>query len=463
MAARPLSALSLFAGIGGIDLGLRRAGVARTVCYVEREAYAAGVLAKQMQGGGLDDAPIWSDVTTFDCGPWRGRVDLIVGGFPCQDISFAGTGAGIIKGERSGLWSQFRRIVREVGPEYVFVENVEALLVRGLDVVLGDLASLGFDAEWGCFKASDVGAPHKRARIFILAVSRDERWGGRGALGRGDGSASSAERGGMLVPPRQCLDVAYRDCGEPDLADPGCFADERWRGSREAPGAPGAPESEARKRERCGAESWVGGAGLGYADLPRANAHPAAGGSRGATREPSGQLADGLGLGREGLIPGGPAQGAVERGGGVPLADSDGRGLDGERLTKHAELEGARRRLPDGPSADGRLLGSTRPGGEPVYASGLGRAGGGLAEDRQPWPPGPSDAAGWRGYLAAYPYAAPAVLRTESVLRGGADGVSVRLDPYHRDRVDRLRGLGNAVVPDQAELAWRVLWDRLHT
>jgi len=164
-----LSAISLFAGGGGLDLGLERAGIARTVCRVEHEAYACAVLAARAQDGSLDDAPIWSDVATFDGKPWRGVVDLVAGGFPCQDISSAGKGAGIIEGARSGLWREFARIIREVEPRYVFVENVSALIVRGLDVVLGDLAAMGFDAEWGVFRASDVGAPHRRERVFILA------------------------------------------------------------------------------------------------------------------------------------------------------------------------------------------------------------------------------------------------------------------------------------------------------
>jgi DNA (cytosine-5)-methyltransferase 1 len=168
VAPRPLRVLSLFSGAGGLDLGIHAAVPARVVCYVEREAYAAAVLVSRMRDGGLDEAPVWSDVSTFDARPWRGAVDLVCGGFPCQDISNAGKRAGI-EGERSGLWSEFARIIREVGPRYVFVENVSALLVRGLGVVLGDLRSLGFDAEWGVLRASDAGAPHRRERLFILA------------------------------------------------------------------------------------------------------------------------------------------------------------------------------------------------------------------------------------------------------------------------------------------------------
>jgi DNA (cytosine-5)-methyltransferase 1 len=167
----PTHALSLFAGIGGIDLGLRLAVPSlRTVCYVEREAYCCAVLEARMADGVLDAAPIWTDVTTFDGRPWRGVVDCITGGFPCQDISNAGGRTGL-NGEHSGLWFEYARIIREVGPRFVFVENVAALAVRGLDIVLGTLASLGFDAEWDVFSAAQVGAPHWRKRLFILAHS----------------------------------------------------------------------------------------------------------------------------------------------------------------------------------------------------------------------------------------------------------------------------------------------------
>jgi DNA (cytosine-5)-methyltransferase 1 len=172
VALHPRTCLSLFSGAAGLDLGLRRAipGL-RTVGYVEREAYAAATLVARMEDEALDNAPVWDDVATFDGEPFRGVVDLVAGGFPCQDISNAGKRAGI-GGGRSGLWREFARIVDETSPEWVFVENVSALRTRGLDVVLGDLAAMGFDAEWGCFRASEAGAPHRRERMFILAHAR---------------------------------------------------------------------------------------------------------------------------------------------------------------------------------------------------------------------------------------------------------------------------------------------------
>lgn len=164
-----LRELALFAGAGGGILGGQLLGW-RTVCAVEIEPYAAGVLLARQNDGCLPPFPVWDDIQTFDGRPWKGIVDVISGGFPCQDISVAGKGAGIT-GERSGLWKEFARIIREVRPRFVFVENSPVLTSRGFDVVLGDLAALGFDAEWGVLSAAAVGAPHLRERIWIIANS----------------------------------------------------------------------------------------------------------------------------------------------------------------------------------------------------------------------------------------------------------------------------------------------------
>ena len=157
---------SLFAGIGGFDLGLERAGM-QCVWQVEIDPYAQKVLAKHWP-----DVRRHADVCTFppEEGDWK--VDVICGGFPCQDISYAGKGAGLA-GARSGLWYQFARIIGELRPRYVVVENVAALLTRGMGEVLGTLASLGYDAEWHVIPASAVGAPHRRDRVWIVAFNTD--------------------------------------------------------------------------------------------------------------------------------------------------------------------------------------------------------------------------------------------------------------------------------------------------
>jgi len=175
--------LALFAGAGGGILGGKLLGW-RTVCAVERDAFAAAVLAQRQNDGCLEAFPVWSDVETFDGKPWRGIVDVISGGFPCTDISCAGKGAGI-EGSESGLWREFKRIIGEVRPIRVLVENSPMLTIRGLGTVLGDLAALGYDAEWGVLSAADAiwfeclsrddlpALDHLRERIWIVATRAD--------------------------------------------------------------------------------------------------------------------------------------------------------------------------------------------------------------------------------------------------------------------------------------------------
>lgn len=165
-----MNVLDLFSGIGGFSLGLERAGM-RTVAFCEIDPFCQQVLAKHWPG-----VPIFDDIRKLKGSHLIGRVngqlvtaiDVICGGFPCQDISVAGKGAGI-QGERSGLWREYARLIRELRPAYAIVENVSALLGGGLGTVLEDLAALGYDAEWHCIPASAVGLPHSRDRIWITA------------------------------------------------------------------------------------------------------------------------------------------------------------------------------------------------------------------------------------------------------------------------------------------------------
>ena len=169
-----MNELHLFAGGGGGILGGILCGH-RPVCAVEIEPYARRILLQRQRDGILPWFPIWDDVTTFDGTPWKGIADIVCGGFPCQDISFAGKGAGLA-GARSGLWYEFARIIGVLRPRYVVVENVAALLVRGMGDVLGTLASLGYDAEWHVIPASAVGAPHRRERVWIVAYANGISW-----------------------------------------------------------------------------------------------------------------------------------------------------------------------------------------------------------------------------------------------------------------------------------------------
>lgn len=162
-----MNELALFSGAGGGILGGKLLGWT-TVAAVEIEKYPREILLQRQRDGILPRFPIWDDIRSFDGRPWRGFVDVVSGGFPCQDISAAGKGAGI-EGSRSGLWAEMHRIVCEVRPRYVFVENSPALTSRGLGRVLGDLAASGYDAAWLVLGAADVGAPHRRDRIWILA------------------------------------------------------------------------------------------------------------------------------------------------------------------------------------------------------------------------------------------------------------------------------------------------------
>jgi DNA (cytosine-5)-methyltransferase 1 len=287
------------------------------VGYCERDAYAARCLMARMEDEALERAPIWDDLTTFDARPWRGAVDLVLAGFPCQPWSAAGKRRGL-EDER-WIWPDIAKIIGECEPGLVFLENVPGLRRAGLREVLSDLAALGFDAEWQDFAASDVGAPHRRQRLFILA-HRDGA--GCGVIGIG----------GLLD------------------------------GEREA------RRHDADRRD----------ADMGLAQRARRQ------------------------------TAGGPAQhAAAELGaGGRDVADAGGAGREGSERGAEA-------------------LGST-------------------PELRRPFPPGPSDAAGWTEYIRA---GGP-----QPSIRRGADGLP--------DRLERLRALGNGVVPLVAALAFRVLAER---
>lgn len=166
-----MNVLDLFSGIGGFSLGLERAGM-KTIAFCEIDKKAQLVLKKHWP-----NVPIFEDVSTLNKEDLNEQVDVICGGFPCQDISLAGRGAGLA-GARSGLWYEFHRLIKEIRPRYAIIENVSALRSRGLDKVLWSLAEIGYDAEWHCIPASAVGAPHQRDRIWIVAYPSS--WGCQG-------------------------------------------------------------------------------------------------------------------------------------------------------------------------------------------------------------------------------------------------------------------------------------------
>jgi DNA (cytosine-5)-methyltransferase 1 len=173
-----LRTLDLFAGIGGFSLGLERTGGFTTVAFCEIEKFPQQVLRKHWP-----EVPIYDDVRTLTAERLAAdgiAVDVITGGFPCQDLSACGSGAGLA-GERSGLWFEYARLIRELRPRYVIVENSPNLL-DWLGPVLGALAEVGLDAEWECIPAGAIGAPHFRDRLWIVAYAPCERLSGQGEL-----------------------------------------------------------------------------------------------------------------------------------------------------------------------------------------------------------------------------------------------------------------------------------------
>lgn len=161
-----LNGLDLFSGYGGISLALSE--WVRPIVYCEIERYAQGILLSRMADGSLPEAPIWDDVRTLRGDLFKDRIDIVYGGFPCQDLSVAGLGKGL-EGKRSGLFREIVRLAKEIKPTFLFLENVPAIRTRGLDTVIQELTEAGYDLRWTMLSAQEVGAPHKRERWFMLA------------------------------------------------------------------------------------------------------------------------------------------------------------------------------------------------------------------------------------------------------------------------------------------------------
>lgn len=284
MAVRPINMLSICTGGGGLDLGIELAlPCARSVCLVEREAFAVAHLVAAMQQGLLDEAPVWSDARTFDGRPWRGAVDGLIGGIPCQPHSLAGK--RLEREDPRDLWSTARRILVQSGAWFVLIENVEGMLSSGgAERVWRDLGRLGFACEVGLFTAAEVGASHKRERTFILGVADAVRERGRGGqsrredaadadaagervvnaprLGRGEGRPEPSLRSGRHAAGGAGIALGDADgarcaasrCG-PDVGaarqpEPGCGAVGVATGGNGASlGQPGPHHAEARERE----------------------------------------------------------------------------------------------------------------------------------------------------------------------------------------------------------------------
>jgi len=402
-----MNSVALCAGVGMLDEGCAAAfeylGIPyRVAAYVEREAFAAAQLVALMEAGLLAPAPVWSDLTTFDARPWRGKVDWITGGFPCQPHSVAGKREGV-EDER-WIWDDIVRIIRDSGAWGVVFENVRGLLSSGgMGPVLASLSGLGFIAEWTVLSAGEVGASHRRERVFIVAYSehdaRSAEWRARSRRRVHQGTRHPARAGrpgqGLLA------DGAGRGLGE----------------LRQPPGGDGQPDG--------------GDAELAYADGDELHAD--------SRRPVSG--ADG----RNYLTGRGP-----------DLADAEGSIRGGE-----LESRSARSRR-TGPTRGGELLahasGARSEGrelGNAYHSLGGGaQAYGPASELCEVFAPGPSDPE-WRRILAACPWLAPA---TQPGVRGVVDGLALVVDQSRRDQ---LRAIGNGVVPLEAAaaivgLVWRL-------
>lgn len=447
MALPALRVLELCAGVGALGLGIARALPARTVSYVEREAFAASRLVAGMEAGRLDSAPVWDDLLAFDGGAWRGAVDLVAAGFPCQPWSAAGKRAGT--GDERWIWDRIAGLIRDVGPSVVVLENVPGLALGGLEHVLGSLASLGFDAEWGVFAASEAGAPHRRERLFLLAWRLPD----------------ADLRALWLAAERRSQEQAERRDPEPGhLGDD--VADASGSGCE-------GPEPEPERGPFQGRRALADASHDGRGRQRRAV------GERSARREgPPGDVAHGLrdvvadaaGERRDGGVRL-PGRGPQEVGGGwrdrpadrhASLADADRPpGGQGNRREHHAG-RGA------GPQDGVQALADAEhqpTGAEQVEQHGQRpdvARGGRLPPE---FPPGPSDLVAWARVAEAAPELLPAEPAFRRVADGAAGGSGDRTWERIRDpeRAHELRALGNAVVPAQAALAIRELLGRAVT
>ena len=240
-----LRVLDLFSGIGGFSLGLERAGGFETVAFCEIEPYCRRVLKKHWP-----DVPCYEDVRTLTADTLRRdgiAVDVICGGFPCQDVSFAGKRAGL-EGARSGLWREYARIIGELRPRFVIVENVPGLLNLGMGAVLGDLSTLGYGATWDCIPASAVGAPHRRDRVWCIAYANSERLRQQQVSELGSGGEAVAQsncENAPNTPPLQRPSLKWRQQnGDHGSAEDVAYADgARPQGARHVRRAPSGKET----------------------------------------------------------------------------------------------------------------------------------------------------------------------------------------------------------------------------
>lgn len=380
---------SLFAGIGGLERGLEAAGLGPVLFQVEINAYCRAVLARHWPETKRHD-----DIRRVSQANLP-RVRVLCGGFPCQDVSGAGLGAGIAEGTRSGLWYEYRRIVDELRPEFVVVENVASGKGRWLCEVRSDLHALGYHTRAYAISAAEVGAPHRRRRIFVVADrDSDRRWP------EGEGTERARQSAGRAQPDGRSDDVADADtAGCEGRLGGGVCGTTRRRGKRAEP---------ARRRSD-----------VSDADDGRA------GDERGERGEGERERADGASRGRGDVL---------------PDADGDPVRLGPERLPA-------------------RRTGKLRGEGRAVPADGGARLGGECSPPhRHRFPPLLGDVDGWRDYVAAGG-PQPAVRGGAHGLSPGVGDAALTAALAADDAAanEQLAALGNAVVPQCAEPIGRII------
>jgi len=419
----PQNVISFCTGYGGLEIGIRRAGVdIRTVCNVEIETFAQANLVAKIEEGRMDQSVIYSDLKTFPASIFRGKIHGITGGYPCQPFSSAGKRKG--EEDPRHLWPYIRKHVRAIRPLWCFFENVRGHTSMGLWRVLSDLEEDGYETEWGLFSAEETGAPHQRIRCFILAKLPDTR--------------SPYSREVQLTEGRTEEDAKEQESN--------CNGDQR--GARQL-GNPASLRPH-RGSENCeGEQSEVLGERLKSDELGNAKHDGLHGDSFSGG---SGKDSERSEKGKEASKQSSGASG-----------QEDLRHLQGAELAHPASRQprqsqarnrgqdtsgGSEEELGDtaGEGLEGRARASVQGGSE-----GLACTDGGSATTQWPARPGEEQ----------YEWEEPRVTEAQSELGGTIDGTKSGVDAT-ANRVDRLRLLGNGVVPQTAELAWRTLWKQLN-
>jgi len=387
----PQNVISFCTGYGGLELGIRRAGVdVRTIVNVEIEAFVQANILAKIEEGRMDDAASWTDLKTFPASIFRGKIHGITCGYPCQPFSSAGKRKG--EEDPRHLWPYIRRHIRAIGPSWVFAENVRGHTSMGLWRVLSDLEEDGYRTEWGLFSAEETGAPHQRIRCFILAKLPDTC--GKGLQGYEFGGTRSSQVEGIQGTHESTSELHQVRDGQ--LGNPASLRPHRGRENRE------------------GEQSEVLGAGL---ESDGELAHP-------ASREPRQPQA---------------RNGGQDIGGGSE--DTQWPARPGEEQyeweeprvvvdSKESRLQGCR----EPHTEDGREC--EKDGAEVLSRAANSSSHEGVSESKE------------------------STGETQSELGGAVDGSACGVDAT-ANRVDRLRLLGNGVIPQTAEIAWKTLWEKL--